>query len=1017
MSILENEDRRLLNIHDIETLFSLFNETDDNLRSAFRIEESALIAEVFYALNDNTRFVGVGERSCYRIKRIGKYKDTEQTDKDIIRLRDTADSLVNTGNSIGIILSKKDGNQSVVVEGKNLSKESLLASLKAWNNYAEVEECSSVNNRLKYQRIANCLPFKGNPEQLNEQTINWISAVAAADIHGDYRVRVYVENADSNYIDSKISNLTRIHKKLSAIKEWNLNVTLGKSSTETENQKQSFREEVRRTGDKIHGEKKITGINSTDGDNASASISKSVNQSLVKELLELVEENLRNLLVGKTGGMKHIAFLCEAANAENINVLTGIVSTALSKKNYAVRWKSLSNNLESNIYSAEVPLKDISSFVCLPMQDFPGYERKQNDELAVNAVDSHGDLVCGKIIWNGTLTSRPLQLDSNKLNRHLSIFGMTGSGKSNTVFSILEQADVPFMVIEPVKSEYKIMREHYSDLTVHHMNPQQEGVLQINPFWFPQGCSLSFHMDAIKKIISSAFSLYAAMPNILEQCIYSCYVKKGWNVVKSINVFADIVPEEYLYPTFSDLCDEIELYLEKSDFEGESLSSYQGALLSRLKSFTTGLKGVLLNTTNHPNFSEWIGSRHVIELDGLSDDADKSVVMGALIMQYFQCVKSTMKSCNELKHIIVVEEAHRLFKNNTQTVSNQEVAAPEAQLVDTLSNMMAEIRAYGEGIIIVDQSPNKVSPDVVSNSSTKIIHRLDNKEDIERIESSLLMDSLSPIISSLSQGESLLRTDGMEKPIKILVSKSSVKDSAKEYIYKPAIDYELDSIANVDFVLNNDDFCKDFIDLSERFINNILFDNLENSKYFFYVMLKETEKLLHLHSYSELVANANRGFYLNLINCGIKKSLETSGMWNNLFSLQMLMFTKRLCNILSEGTIKRKEIDIFSEFRADVLHEQIEIKNRNSGVQAQGIAMICGFYSIYTDIVLRLSVLIEDSGIEFDNEQNLSIEAFVNLLEEYWKKLFIVPPDQAVRDSIVLIIRSIYKVISNNTKA
>lgn len=987
---------------NIEALYYAFA-SPDGQTNIYNYDSAKLIKKTIDALLENDESFSGGNKFYYKLKKIGKFqsKSSYAEDEDVRRLDNSVNTLVNSNDSFEMILHKNATETGVICGGKDMPEQAVKSALMAWNDYAKterIEKSSFVGEKYGFSGSAKCFYSKNNQKNEHELT-NWISALIAADIRGKYRVTLSAEKTSEFFIKEKIKKLTELQKELEAINNLNLNITIGCTENESKNKVKGSFNPKNLANHKTFG--------STNGDSISASLSQLSRIAVVKVLSDIIDDELKELTRGLSGGMKNISIFCQAENYADYQVVTSVISTALSKKDYAVRWI----DGKTAKFAAEVPCGSASKFFCLPKSDFPGFERKKNEELAVNTPDETGDLELGKIYWNSNQTDRQFCIDRNKLNRHMSVFGMTGCGKSNTVFSILEQTDVPFMVIEPVKSEYKILKNKYDDLEIHHMNAQQDGVIQLNPFWFPPEGSLPFHMDAIKKIISSAFSLYAAMPNILEQCIYNCYVKKGWNVVNSVNVFADLVPEDYLYPTFSDLCEEIELYLNNSDFQGESLSSYQGALLSRLKSFTTGIKGVLLNTTNHPDFESWINTRHVIELDGLADDADKSIVMGSLIMQYFQCVKNSKKLNNKLNHIVVVEEAHRLFKNSGQNSSNQEVAAPEMQLVETLSNMMAEIRAYGEGFIIVDQSPGKVSQDVVSNSSTKIIHRLDNKTDIEMIEKSLLMDDLSFVISALNQGDAVVRTEGMEKPIKIRINKSGVKDSGAKYEYKSSGD-GLENISNVDFIMNNEGFRNEFIALSNKFVNNLLFDDLNNSKRFFLAIIKELERLLYLHGFSEISANSDRQFYLMLLNDGIKKSLEADGSWSNRFILQMLLFSRRFCELISTGDIKRKEIEMLSEFRADVLHSQIEIKNRNSGAQAKGIAMLCGFYSIYTDLILRLSVLIDDSEIDITNEDNLTAEFFDALLAGVWQELFVYPPSDYVKNNIILILQMVYKAIS-----
>ena len=307
-----------------------------------------------------------------------------------------------------------------------------------------------------------------------------------------------------------------------------------------------------------------------------------------------------------------------------------------------------------------------------PTREYCGFGFSEIEEFSlVSQSDQTEGFQLGNILWNGTPFS-PFWLSPGALSRHAFICGMTGSGKTNTLFKILEGVQLPFCVIEPVKGEYRALKSAYPNLKVWTMKVTDDRdpsvqVMRINPFWFPEQGSLAFHIDSIKTIIASSFELTAAMPNILEQCLYNIYVKAGWDLVTNQNVYAGKIPQEYLYPTFSDLCSEIETYLNNSDFSGDLMGDYKGALLSRLKSFVNGYKGILLNTNAHPDYSQIMNGCSVLELEGLADDADKCLVMGTILVQYYQYLKLHFKDDSadrKLHHLLVIEEAHRLFKSH-----------------------------------------------------------------------------------------------------------------------------------------------------------------------------------------------------------------------------------------------------------------------------------------------------------------------------------------------------------------
>jgi len=44
-------------------------------------------------------------------------------------------------------------------------------------------------------------------------------------------------------------------------------------------------------------------------------------------------------------------------------------------------------------------------------------------------------------------------------------------------------------------------------------------------------------------------------------------------------------------------------------------------------------------------------------------------------------------------------------------------ANPKGRAIEVFSNILSEIRAYGEGIIIAEQIPAKLIPDAIKNTS------------------------------------------------------------------------------------------------------------------------------------------------------------------------------------------------------------------------------------------------------------------------------------------------------------
>ena len=77
----------------------------------------------------------------------------------------------------------------------------------------------------------------------------------------------------------------------------------------------------------------------------------------------------------------------------------------------------------------------------------------------------------------------------------------------------------------------------------------------------------------------------------------------------------------------------------------------------------------------------------------------------------------------------------------------------------TFSNMLSEIRAYGEGMFLVDQVPTRLIPDAIKNTNTKITHRLVAEDDVKAIAESMgISKEQRAIIPRLLVGQCLVST-------------------------------------------------------------------------------------------------------------------------------------------------------------------------------------------------------------------------------------------------------------------
>ncbi len=616
--------------------------------------------------------------------------------------------------------------------------------------------------------------FEGMETPLPDGDVpTWVDALARASIGLPCDVRLFFTPLDHAWLDDQIAHTCKMLDDLSKYVKSSMQVSANTGqSSEVEKQQAGLAGAPKEIMKHLTGTDASIRLNPDSyGTSISENLEEEHNQAAI--VYDALKCHLKRLAWMRRDGGWCVAIRVSTPRSEMRETAVGILGALLRKLGYQCSWREIVRGSDIPPVGAVVPANRLGGFVDFPKDDFPGFELQELRDLGASfngLIQPDTDAVSiGSLIWNEKVIETPFVIPYSQLNRHAFVCGMTGSGKTTTVRSLLDALgeDIPFMVVEPVKGEYRALQSTKKNVEVYNMEAGESEQFRMNPFWFPRGGRLQYHIDSLRTIISSSFELSAAMPNILEQCLTNVYIKLGWNIATSKNIFQDKLPEERLYPTFSMLCSEIEHYLEKADFGPELKSNYKGALLSRLQSFTNGAKGMLLDCSVKPRFQQWIDNKTscVIELDALADDADKAIVMGVILSQYFQCIKVRGAEAKRLKHVIVLEEAHHLFKN-TEASSQSVGDVSRRHLVEMLSNVLAEIRAYGEGIFIVDQSPTSVSPQVIKNTAVKIIHRIDYETDLSILQHTLLLDDADFYApASLACGRALIRYGSMHRPV------------------------------------------------------------------------------------------------------------------------------------------------------------------------------------------------------------------------------------------------------------
>lgn len=417
----------------------------------------------------------------------------------------------------------------------------------------------------------------------------------------------------------------------------------------------------------------------------------------------------------------------------------------------------------------------------LPRKEIIGVSIRDAVEYGVNIYDNNSNLedniFLGHLVHQGKVKSgNPIFLNKEVLKTHTFICGVTGTGKTTTCQNILMNSNLPFLVIEPAKTEYRALSNSINDLFYFTLGKQTVAPFFLNPFELFENESISSRVDMIKATMQSSFDMEAAMPQIIEAAAYEVYKRKGWNLKnnKWINPFTNqeenpFSTDSFAFPTLSDFIDAIEYITKEQDFGERLEAEYLGSLKARLQALTIGAKGMMLNTPRSIDFKKLVNQKVVIELEEIKDGSEKSLIMGFILTNLLEAVKYQFNMNNEFQHITLVEEAHRLLSKYELGDSTNKKHG-----VEVFSDMLAEVRKYGESLIIVDQIPNKMTPEVLKNTSTKIVHKIFAQDDKEAIGNTMaLNDEQKSFMSYLDRGRAIIVTEGWKKPALVQINKLS----------------------------------------------------------------------------------------------------------------------------------------------------------------------------------------------------------------------------------------------------
>ena len=541
-------------------------------------------------------------------------------------------------------------------------------------------------------------------------------------------------------------------------------------------------------------------------------ISGDIQNGFALELMRYADNAIERLKSGQNNGIWQTAITYSADKKISRSIIRACLSAELSKLDseklpmlaFEPKYDNgealiipdfLENkNIAPNPLCSYLNSSELGMLCTVPTDSVPDFELRLEKKLPLVASRSQdseiniGNVVDGK----RTLSNMPFSLNEKDLNKHTFVCGITGSGKTTTVKKILLEAKKPFLVIESAKKEY---RNIATDTMVYTPGKPEINAPQINPFYIMPGISPQTHIDFLKDLFNASFSFYGPMQYILEKCLHAVYLNKGWdltlgyhpmlaNSTSAVDFFnIEYIKKQYsclshkfLFPTMQELKDEINRYIENElKYDGEVAGNIKTAMKVRLENLCIGAKGYSFNTNEVLDFDNLLKRNVVFELEGLADDSDKAFSVGLLVIfinEYRQVQKEIAGNQNlGLQHLLVIEEAHRLLKNVDTEKSTELDGNSKGKAVEHFTNMIAEMRSYGQGVIVAEQIPTKLAPDVIKNSSTKIVQRIVSADDQQTIANTIGISGSDAIqLGTLETGYAYCHKEGMVLPTPVKIT-------------------------------------------------------------------------------------------------------------------------------------------------------------------------------------------------------------------------------------------------------
>ena len=409
-----------------------------------------------------------------------------------------------------------------------------------------------------------------------------------------------------------------------------------------------------------------------------------------------------------------------------------------------------------------VTAEEAATFFRLPLREknMPALTENQtglSTEMFDESVISENKIEFGRLMSND-FSNVYIGCPEKAFTRHALIVGTPGSGKTTFSMNLLLQfykRNIPFLVIEPTKHEYRALLDAVPDMQVFTPGKNDVSPFIINPFIPPKGIKLEHYVPSLASAFQAAFSMQQPLDMLFLRAIRICYAEYGWKDYSTADD-GDV--------THFGMYDFIRVFkklVEETNYEAKVKGNLQSAGVLRLMNLVEQNSNIYDSIHTVP-IEDLLMRPTILELNAIENAEQKSLLMALILINICTFTKQNHKSEGRLQNIILIDEAHVLF--GAKQVGEGE-ANPISSTTKALQDMVAEIRSYGTGIIIADQNPSRIGREIMACTDIKVAFRLVEESERKLFAGSIDLSSASlQKIARLGDGEAFFYFGKLNEP-------------------------------------------------------------------------------------------------------------------------------------------------------------------------------------------------------------------------------------------------------------